>query len=230
MLTAHRLTRSRRHRRATARSTHENRRIRERYLAFFESKGHVRKASDVLVPRWIRCALHAGRHEPVQDHFLWQVKLEFTRATTCQKCCGPAISTMWAARLITHVFRDAGQFQFPATISSASDPLGRNCLLPSISKTCGDKPCGPHCRYRRSQALLARCGPRELQLHLAQKVILELVHAGRREEHRRIQRGTARRSLCGRALSIQRKPNNVREFRRFHGRARGSAPVPSATG
>ncbi len=33
------------------------------------------------------------------------------------------------------------------------------------------------------QALLAGRGPRELQLHLAQEVVLELVHAGRREQH-----------------------------------------------
>ena len=26
--------------------------LREKYLAFFESKGHVRKPSDVLVPTW----------------------------------------------------------------------------------------------------------------------------------------------------------------------------------
>ena len=37
-----------------------------------------------------------------------------------------------------------------------------------------------------AQALLAGRGPREFELHLAQKVVLELVHAGRREQHRRI--------------------------------------------
>src|SRR6187549_937234 len=61
--------------------------IRERYLAFFESKGHVRKGSDVLVPRWDPSVLFtpAGMN-PFKDHFLGKVKLEFTRATTCQKC------------------------------------------------------------------------------------------------------------------------------------------------
>ena len=37
-----------------------------------------------------------------------------------------------------------------------------------------------------AQALLAGRGPREFQLALAQKMILELIHAGRREQHRGI--------------------------------------------
>src|SRR6476659_5386103 len=41
--------------------------IREKYLAFFQSKGHTRKPSDVLVPRWDPSVL-------------------FTPAATCQKC------------------------------------------------------------------------------------------------------------------------------------------------
>ena len=61
--------------------------IREKYLAFFESKGHTRKASDVLVPRWDKSVLFtpAGMNQ-FKDHFLGKVKLEFTRATSCQKC------------------------------------------------------------------------------------------------------------------------------------------------
>jgi alanyl-tRNA synthetase len=61
--------------------------IREKYLAFFETKGHTRKASDVLVPRWDPSVLFtpAGMNQ-FKDHFLGKVKLEFTRATTCQKC------------------------------------------------------------------------------------------------------------------------------------------------
>jgi alanyl-tRNA synthetase len=61
--------------------------IREKYLAFFESKGHTRRASDVLVPRWDPSVLFtpAGMN-PFKDHFLGKVKLEFTRATSCQKC------------------------------------------------------------------------------------------------------------------------------------------------
>ncbi len=61
--------------------------IREKYLAFFQSKGHTRRPSDVLVPRWDPSVLFtpAGMN-PFKDHFLGKVKLEFTRATTCQKC------------------------------------------------------------------------------------------------------------------------------------------------
>ena len=61
--------------------------IREKYLSFFQSKGHTRKASDVLVPRWDPSVLFtpAGMNQ-FKDHFLGKVKLEFTRATTCQKC------------------------------------------------------------------------------------------------------------------------------------------------
>ncbi len=61
--------------------------LREKYLEFFEGKGHTRQDSDVLVPRWDPSVLFtpAGMN-PFKDHFLGRVKLEFTRATTCQKC------------------------------------------------------------------------------------------------------------------------------------------------
>ncbi len=61
--------------------------LREKYLAFFESKGHTRVASDVLVPTWDPSVLFtpAGMNQ-FKDHFLGKVALEFTRATTCQKC------------------------------------------------------------------------------------------------------------------------------------------------
>ena len=61
--------------------------IREKYLAFFESKGHTRCDSDVLVPTWDPSVLFtpAGMNQ-FKDHFLGKVKLDFTRATTCQKC------------------------------------------------------------------------------------------------------------------------------------------------
>jgi alanyl-tRNA synthetase len=61
--------------------------LREKYLAFFESKGCTRRPSDVLVPRWDPSVLFtpAGMNQ-FKDHFLGRCKLEFTRATTCQKC------------------------------------------------------------------------------------------------------------------------------------------------
>jgi alanyl-tRNA synthetase len=61
--------------------------LREKYLAFFQTKGCVRRPSDVLVPRWDPSVLFtpAGMNQ-FKDHFLGRCKLEFTRATTCQKC------------------------------------------------------------------------------------------------------------------------------------------------
>lgn len=61
--------------------------LREKYLAFFQSKGCVRQSSDVLVPTWDPSVLFtpAGMNQ-FKDHFLGKVKLEYTRATTCQKC------------------------------------------------------------------------------------------------------------------------------------------------
>jgi alanyl-tRNA synthetase len=61
--------------------------LREAYLAFFESKGCVRRPSDVLVPRWDPSVLFtpAGMNQ-FKDHFLGKCRLDFTRATTCQKC------------------------------------------------------------------------------------------------------------------------------------------------
>jgi alanyl-tRNA synthetase len=61
--------------------------LREAYLAFFESKGCVRRPSDVLVPRGDPSVLFtpAGMNQ-FKDQFLGIGKLQFTRATTCQKC------------------------------------------------------------------------------------------------------------------------------------------------
>jgi len=61
--------------------------LREKYLEFFVSKGCTRKGSDVLVPRWDPSVLFtpAGMNQ-FKDHFLGKCKLDFTRATTCQKC------------------------------------------------------------------------------------------------------------------------------------------------
>ncbi|MDG2208172.1 MAG: alanine--tRNA ligase [Pirellulales bacterium] len=61
--------------------------LREKYLSFFEGKGHSPQPSDVLVPTWDPSVLFtpAGMNQ-FKDHFLGKVKLDFTRATTCQKC------------------------------------------------------------------------------------------------------------------------------------------------
>jgi alanyl-tRNA synthetase len=61
--------------------------LREKYLTFFQTKDHVRCPSDVLVPTWDPSVLFtpAGMNQ-FKDHFLGKVRLEFTRATTAQKC------------------------------------------------------------------------------------------------------------------------------------------------
>lgn len=61
--------------------------IRQKYLEFFQGKGHTICPSDVLVPKWDNTVLFtpAGMN-PFKDHFLGKVELEFTRATSCQKC------------------------------------------------------------------------------------------------------------------------------------------------
>ena len=61
--------------------------LREKYLDFFGSKGCVRRPSDVLVPRGDKSVLFtpAGMNQ-FKNQFLGIGPLEFTRATTCQKC------------------------------------------------------------------------------------------------------------------------------------------------
>lgn len=61
--------------------------LRAKYLDFFVSKGHKLCESDVLVPTWDKSVLFtpAGMN-PFKDHFLGNIELEFTRATSCQKC------------------------------------------------------------------------------------------------------------------------------------------------
>jgi alanyl-tRNA synthetase len=61
--------------------------LRQKYLDFFVSKGHSFQKSDVLVPSWDPTVLFtpAGMNQ-FKDHFLGNVELEFTTATTCQKC------------------------------------------------------------------------------------------------------------------------------------------------
>ncbi|MGH2967674.1 MAG: alanine--tRNA ligase, partial [Solirubrobacteraceae bacterium] len=61
--------------------------IRERFLAFFESRDHRRLASAPLVPRDDPSTLliSAGMH-PLKPYFLGQEKPPHHRLTTCQKC------------------------------------------------------------------------------------------------------------------------------------------------
>lgn len=61
--------------------------LREKYLEFFVSKGCVRRPSDVLVPRDDKTVLFtpAGMNQ-FKNQFLGIGPLEFTKATTSQKC------------------------------------------------------------------------------------------------------------------------------------------------
>lgn len=61
--------------------------LREKYLSFFESKGCVRRPSDVLVPKDDPTVLFtpAGMNQ-FKNQFLGIGPIEFTRATTSQKC------------------------------------------------------------------------------------------------------------------------------------------------
>ncbi len=61
--------------------------LRDMYLDYYVQHGHRLCASDVLVPKWDKSVLFtpAGMN-PFKDHFLGKVHLEFTRATSCQKC------------------------------------------------------------------------------------------------------------------------------------------------
>lgn len=61
--------------------------LRERYLDFFESKGCIRRPSDVLVPKDDPTVLFtpAGMNQ-FKNEFLGLGRPDFLRATTCQKC------------------------------------------------------------------------------------------------------------------------------------------------
>ncbi len=61
--------------------------LREKYLAFFETKGCVRRPSDVLIPKDDATVLFtpAGMNQ-FKNQFLGIGPLEFTKATTSQKC------------------------------------------------------------------------------------------------------------------------------------------------
>ncbi len=88
--------------------------LRESYLAFFEEKGCVRRPSDVLMPRDDATVLFtpAGMNQ-FKDQFLGVGKLEFTRATTCQKCLRTGdISNVGVTAYHHTFFEMLGNFSF----------------------------------------------------------------------------------------------------------------------
>jgi len=88
--------------------------LREKYLAFFESKGCVRRPSDVLVPQDDPTVLFtpAGMNQ-FKKEFLGIGPLEFTRATTCQKCIRTGdISNVGVTAYHHTFFEMLGNFSF----------------------------------------------------------------------------------------------------------------------
>ncbi len=88
--------------------------LRESYLAFFKTKGCVRRPSDVLVPRNDPTVLFtpAGMNQ-FKKQFLGIGKLEFTRAATCQKCLRTGDITNVGLTAYHHTFFEMlGNFSF----------------------------------------------------------------------------------------------------------------------
>jgi alanyl-tRNA synthetase len=88
--------------------------IREKYLSFFESKGCIRRPSDVLVPRDDPTVLFtpAGMNQ-FKNEFMGIGKPEFTKATTCQKCLRTGdISNVGVTAYHHTFFEMLGNFSF----------------------------------------------------------------------------------------------------------------------
>jgi len=88
--------------------------LREKYLDFFVSKGCVRRPSDVLVPHGDKSVLFtpAGMNQ-FKNQFLGIGPLEFTKATTCQKCLRTGdISNVGVTAYHHTFFEMLGNFSF----------------------------------------------------------------------------------------------------------------------
>lgn len=88
--------------------------LREKYLSFFESKGCQRRPSDVLVPRDDPTVLFtpAGMNQ-FKNEFMGIGKLDFTAATTCQKCLRTGdISNVGVTAYHHTFFEMLGNFSF----------------------------------------------------------------------------------------------------------------------
>src|SRR3569832_2204655 len=88
--------------------------LREKYLTIFETKGCVRRPSDVLIPRDDKTVLFtpAGMNQ-FKNQFLGIGPIEFTRATTSQMCLRTGdISTVGVTAYHHTFFEMLGNFSF----------------------------------------------------------------------------------------------------------------------
>jgi alanyl-tRNA synthetase len=88
--------------------------LREMYLTFFEGKGCIRRPSDVLVPKDDPTVLFtpAGMNQ-FKNQFMGIGKLDFTRATTAQKCLRTGDITNVGVTAYHHTFFEMlGNFSF----------------------------------------------------------------------------------------------------------------------
>ena len=88
--------------------------LREKYLSFFETKGCVRRPSDVLVPKDDPTVLFtpAGMNQ-FKNEFMGIGKLDFATATTCQKCLRTGdISNVGVTAYHHTFFEMLGNFSF----------------------------------------------------------------------------------------------------------------------
>ena len=103
--------------------------IREKYLSFFESKGHLRLPSFSLVPEGDKSLLliNAGM-APMKKYFSGEVTPPSKRVTTCQKCIRtPDIERVGKTARHGTFFEMLGNFS-SAIISKESYLLGMGVL------------------------------------------------------------------------------------------------------
>ena len=135
--------------------------IREKYLSFFESKGHLRLPSFSLVPQGDKSLLliNAGM-APLKKYFTGELTPPRKRVTTCQKCIRtPDIERVGITARHGTYFEMLGNFSFgdyfkheaiawswefltsPQWVGPEADPLGMGILHGSNENAQGQALC-----------------------------------------------------------------------------------------